>query len=36
MALMEDDPVLCADCVHDYQAEGLSATAATLVVARGT
>jgi hypothetical protein len=31
MALMEDDTVLCPDCLHEYQCEGLYATAATLV-----
>jgi hypothetical protein len=31
MAVMEDDTVLCADCVHDYQSEGLPATLATIV-----
>jgi len=31
MAVMEDDTVLCADCVHEYQAEGLPATPATIV-----
>ncbi|MEA2233878.1 MAG: hypothetical protein QOD83_3694 [Solirubrobacteraceae bacterium] len=31
MALMEDDTVLCADCLHDYQDERLPETAATMV-----
>jgi hypothetical protein len=31
LAVMEDDTVLCADCVHEYQAEGLPETAATIV-----
>jgi hypothetical protein len=31
LAVMEDDTVLCADCVHEYHAEGLPETAATIV-----
>ena len=31
MAVMEDDTVLCADCVHENQAEGGPETAATIV-----
>ena len=31
LAVMEDDTVLCADCVHEQRAEGLSETAATIV-----
>ena len=31
LAVMEDDTVLCVDCVHEHQAEGLSETAATIV-----
>jgi hypothetical protein len=33
LAVMEDDTVLCADCVHEYQAEGLPETRATLIYA---
>ena len=31
LAVMEDDTVLCADCVHEYQAEGLPEIPATIV-----
>ena len=31
LAVMEDDTVLCADCLHEHQAEGLPETAATIV-----
>ena len=31
LAVMEDDTVLCADCVDELQAEGLPETAATIV-----
>ena len=31
LAVMQDDTVLCTDCVHEYQAEGLPETAATIV-----
>jgi hypothetical protein len=31
LAVMEDDTVLCADCVHEHQAEGLAETGASLV-----
>jgi hypothetical protein len=31
LAVMEDDTVLCAECVHEYQTEGLPETAATIV-----
>lgn len=31
VALMEDDTVLCVDCLHECQGEGQPATAATLV-----
>jgi hypothetical protein len=31
LAVMEDDSVLCVGCVHEYQAEGLPETAATIV-----
>lgn len=30
-AVMEDDTVLCTDCVHEHQAEGIPETAATIV-----
>jgi len=30
-AVMEDDTVLCADCLHEHQAEGLPETAAMMV-----
>ena len=33
LAVMQDDTVLCADCVHEYQTEGLPETPATLVYA---
>jgi hypothetical protein len=33
LALMEDDTVLCADCVQEHEAEGLPATPATMVYA---
>jgi hypothetical protein len=28
---MEDDTVLCAECVHELQAEGLAETSGTIV-----
>jgi hypothetical protein len=28
---MEDDTVLCADCLHEHQGEGVSETAASIV-----
>jgi len=31
LAVMEDDTVLCADCVHEHQAEPMPETAATIV-----
>ncbi len=31
LALMEDDTVLCADCVQEVQGEGLPETPATIV-----
>ena len=31
LAVMEDDMVLCADCVHEHQAEGLAETSGTIV-----
>jgi hypothetical protein len=31
LAVMQDDTVLCADCLHEYQAEGVAETAATIV-----
>ena len=31
LAVTADDTVLCADCVHEYQAEGLPETPATIV-----
>jgi hypothetical protein len=31
LAVMEDDTVLCADCVHELHAEGVCETAATMV-----
>jgi hypothetical protein len=31
LAVMEDDTVLCADCLHEHQAEGMPETAATIV-----
>ena len=33
LAVMEDDTVLCADCVDEYHDEGLPETAATMVYA---
>ncbi len=30
-AVMQDDTVLCADCVHELRAEGLPETGATIV-----
>jgi hypothetical protein len=31
LAVMEDDTVLCSDCVDEYRDEGLAETAATIV-----
>jgi len=31
LAVMEDDTVLCADCVHEYQADSASESAASIV-----
>ena len=31
LAVMEDDTVLCADCLHEHQAEELPETAAAIV-----
>jgi hypothetical protein len=31
LAVMEDDTVLCTECVHEHQAEARSETAATIV-----
>jgi hypothetical protein len=31
LAVMEDETVLCAECVHEFQTEGLPETAATIV-----
>ena len=31
LAVMEDDTVLCAECVHEYEAEGVPETAGTIV-----
>jgi hypothetical protein len=31
LAVMQDDTVLCADCLHEYQAEGLPETVASIV-----
>jgi hypothetical protein len=31
LAMMEDDTVLCTECVHEHQAEELSETPATIV-----
>jgi len=31
LAVMEDDRVLCADCLHEHQVEGVPETAATIV-----
>jgi len=31
LAVMEDDTVLCTDCLHELQAESVVDTAATLV-----
>ena len=31
LAVMEDDTVLCSDCVDEYHHEGLPETAATIV-----
>jgi hypothetical protein len=31
LAVMEDDTVLCTDCLHEQQAAGLPETAAALV-----
>jgi len=30
-AVMQDDSVLCAECVHEHQGEGLPVSAGTLV-----
>jgi hypothetical protein len=31
LAVMEDETVLCAECLHEYQAEALPDTAAMIV-----
>ena len=31
LAVVEDDTVLCTDCLHEHQAEGLPETTATIV-----
>jgi len=31
LAVMQDDTVLCAECVHEHQAEGLPESEATIV-----
>lgn len=31
LAVMEDDTVLCADCLHEHQAEQLAEAAASIV-----
>jgi hypothetical protein len=31
LAVMQDDTVLCADCVYEYQTEGLPESPATIV-----
>jgi len=31
LAVMEDDTVLCFDCLQEYQAEGLPDTSATIM-----
>jgi len=31
LAVMQDDTVLCADCVHEHQAEGIAEIGATIV-----
>jgi hypothetical protein len=31
LAVMEDDTVLCSDCIDEYRDEGLAETAATIV-----
>jgi len=31
LAVMEDDTVLCAECVHEHQADSVSEAAATIV-----
>jgi len=31
LAVMEDDTVLCADCLHEHQAEQLAEAAAVIV-----
>jgi hypothetical protein len=31
LAVMEDDTVLCADCVHEHQAESVSESAGAIV-----
>jgi len=31
LAVMEDDTVLCTDCLHEHQAEARSETTATIV-----
>jgi hypothetical protein len=31
LAVMQDDTVLCADCLHEHQAEGMPETASTIV-----
>jgi hypothetical protein len=31
LAVMEDDTVLCTECVHEQQAEGLAAAGAAIV-----
>jgi hypothetical protein len=31
LAVMEDDTVLCTDCLHEHQAEGMPETAGTIV-----
>jgi hypothetical protein len=31
LAVMEDDTVLCTDCVHEHQAEGMPERSGTIV-----
>jgi hypothetical protein len=33
LAVMQDDTVLCTDCLQEYRHEGLAETAATIVYA---